>query len=328
MFNLLITARSFGYASDRAMEAFKSFPDLTVDRPEHEAAFDEARMCELIAGYDGIIVGTDRVSEEVIARADRLKIVSKHGVGVDNIDIAAATAAGIVVTNLPGMNDSAVADMTLGLILALSRGICLAHSQIKRRDWSKILAHDVWGKTLGVIGTGQIGQAVIRRALGFDMDVLAYDAYPDDDAAQALGYRYVSLDELVAGSDIVTIHVPLLGETEGLIGVDELARMRPGAYLINTSRGGIVDERALLDALAGGRLAGAAVDVYDKSFPEREEVYRLDNLIVTPHIAAYTVETLENMDMALVEAYRQVMRGEIPAGINQLNPEVARFRAV
>lgn len=328
MFKLLIAARSFGYASDRAMKTFATFPDLIVDKPEHEAAFDEAQMCDLIAGYDAAIVGTDQVTEKVIARADRLKIVSKHGVGVDNIDIAAATAAGIVVTNLPGMNDSAVADMTFGLILALSRGICLVYSQIKRRDWSKILAHDVWGKTLGVIGTGQIGQAVIRRALGFDMDVLAYDAYPDADAAQALGYRYVTLDELVAGSDVITIHVPLMGETEGLIGARELARMRPGAYLINTSRGGIVDEGALLDALAGGQIAGAALDVYDRSFPEHEEIYRLDNLIVTPHIAAYTVETLENMDMALVEAYRQVMRGEIPASVNQLNPEVARFRAV
>jgi D-3-phosphoglycerate dehydrogenase len=325
-FNLLITARSFGFASSRALEALHTIPGLAVDKPEHTAAFDEAQMCDLIPGRDAVIVGTDRITAKVIAAADRLKVVAKHGVGVDNIDIAAATAAGIVVTNMPGMNDLAVADMAFGLLIALSRGIALVHHRVKNRDWGKLLAHDVSGKTLGVIGTGRIGQAMIRRALAFDMTVIAYDVEQNHGAAEALGFTYVPFEELLARADFISLHVPLTPGTEGLIGAAELACMKPTAYLINTSRGEIVDEVALLKALKEGALAGAAFDVYSKSLPSREDVYRLDNLIVTPHIAAYTYETLESMDMALVQAFEQIVRGELPANVNVLNPEVRGLR--
>lgn len=325
-FNLLITARSFGFASNRAMEALHAIPGLVVEKPKHTAAFNEEQMCELVPGRDAVIVGTDRVSAKVIAAADRLKVIAKHGVGVDNIDVAAATEVGIIVTNLPGMNDLAVADMAFGLLIALSRGIGLVNNRIKNRDWSKVLSHDVSGKTLGIIGTGRIGQAMIRRALAFDMTVIAYDVEPNNEAAEALGFVYVPFEELIASADFISLHVPLRPGTEGLIGAAELARMKPTAYLINTSRGGVVDEEALLKALKEGTIAGAALDVYSSSFPERKEVYELENLIVTPHIAAYTYETLESMDMALVEAFRQIVRSEMPTNVTILNPEVRGFR--
>jgi D-3-phosphoglycerate dehydrogenase len=302
------------------MEAFGRFPDLRVDKPEHTVPFDEDQMCELILGRDAVIVGTDKVTARVISKARKLKIISKHGVGVDNIDVAAATEAGIIVTYLPGMNDRAVADMTFGLILALSRGICLANKRVKHRDWSKVLVHDVWGKTLGVIGTGRIGQAVIRRALAFDMKVVAYDVFPNNEVARALGFTYVSLNELLVSADIVTVHVPLSPETRGMIGARELERMKETAYLINTARGGVIDEPALVEALKSKAIAGAALDVYEKSLPDNEAVYELDNLLITPHIAAYTYETLEAMDMAQVDEYRRILRGDLP--INILNREV------
>jgi len=157
MFNLLITARSFGFASSKALEEFGKFQNLSIDQPAHDLAFSEQQMLSLVPGMDAIIVGTDKITRNVIQNADRLKFITKHGVGVDNIDLPAATEAGIIVTNMPGINDRAVADMTFGMVLSLSRGICRASSQIKRRAWDKVLGHDVFGKVMGVIGTGNIG---------------------------------------------------------------------------------------------------------------------------------------------------------------------------
>jgi len=324
VFDLLIVARSFGYASDRAMDALSQIPGLKVTKPEHALAFDEQQMCELIPGRDMVIVGTDKVSEAVIAKADKLKVISKHGVGIDNIDVAAATANGILVTYLPGMNDRAVADMTFGMILALSRGICRASAQTKDKIWGKLLTHDVWGKTLGVIGTGRIGREVIRRALAFDMKVLAYDIVAEDEVAKELGFEYVSLDELLTQADIVTLHVPLSAETKGMIGLKELESMKETAYLVNTARAGILDGVALLKALKEGVIAGAALDVYDRDLVQDEVTYELDNLLLTPHIAAYTYETLEAMDMAIVEECKRVLQGRLP--LNIVNQEVTCLR--
>ena len=322
MFNLLISARSFGFASNRALDELNKISGLSIEKPVHELAFNEDRMITLVPGVDAVIVGTDKLTSRVIEKADRLKFITKHGVGVDNVDIQAASDAGILVTNMPGINDQAVADMTMGLILALSRGICLVNMRIKNHDWSKLLAHDVSGKMLGVIGTGNIGREVIKRARAFDMRIAAYDAFPDYSTASDLGFEYVELDELLSSSDIVSVHVPFLPETEDMITARELACMKPGVYIINTSRGGIINEPDLLAALKERVIAGAAIDVYQKSFPDHPEVYELENLIVTPHIAAYTSETLENMDMKLVEAYRMILRGELPSNLNILNPQV------
>lgn len=322
MFNLLITARSFGYASDRALNEFRHITDIQIERPFHELAFDEEKMVELVPGQDAVIVGTDKMTSRVISKADRLKFITKHGVGVDNVDIQAASEAGILVTNMPGINDRAVADMTMGLILALSRGICQANMQIKNHDWSKLLGNDVWGKVLGIVGTGNIGKEVIKRAQGFDMQIAAYDVFPDKESSSRLGFEYMELDELITSSDIISIHAPFLPETKDLITAQEFARMKPDAILINTSRGGIVNETDLLDALSDKTIAGAAIDVYQKSFPDNPKVYELENLVVTPHIAAYTFETLESMDMMLLEAYQMIMQGDLPANLNILNPEV------
>jgi D-3-phosphoglycerate dehydrogenase len=326
VFNVLITARSFGFASGKAMDAFKNNHAIKVVKPDHIVAFNEQEMYNLVPGQDAVIVGTDKITKNVIARADRLKVISKHGVGVDNVDIAAATKAGIIVTNLLGMNDRTVADMAFGMILALSRQICYADRQVKNQHWDKILAHDVWGKTLGVIGTGQIGQNLIRRAQAFDMKVIAYDLFQDDEAAKRIDFTYVSLDQLLTEADIISIHVPWTPETEGLIGTEAFEKMKEGAYLVNTARGGVVDEVALVEALKTKKIAGAALDVFESTFPQMKDIYSLDNLILTPHIAAYTYETLEAMDMVLVEEYRRIAQGKMPEIINIINREVTKYR--
>jgi len=325
MFNLLVTARSFGYSSRRGIEALSGLPGLTFAKPEHIQAFNEAEMCSLIGDYDGLIVGTDAVSAKVIASGQRLKIIAKHGVGVDNIDLKAATRAGIVVTNLPGMNEKTVAEMTMGLAIALLRQICAGSQQARAGNFQKYLSHDLWGKTIGVIGTGRIGLEVIRRARAFDMHVLAYDALPNSEAALAFGFQYVGvLEDLVRQADIITLHVPLTPQTKGLIDGPQIAIMKPGAVVINTARAGIVDETALVQALRDGRIAGAALDVFSARSLEHKDALALPNLIITPHVAAYTYETLEGMDMAIVGQFETVLRGEIPA--SQLNPAVTRLR--
>lgn len=326
MFNILITARSFGFASGKAMDAFKNNHAIKVVKPDHTAAFNEQEMYDLVPGKDAVIVGTDKITKKVIARADRLKVISKHGVGVDNVDIAAATEAGIIVTNLLGMNDCTVADMAFGMILALSRQICYADRKVKNRHLDKILAHDVWGKTLGVIGTGQIGQNLIKRAQAFDMKVIAYDLFQNDEAAKQIGFTYVSLDQLLAEADIISIHVPWTPETERLIGTEAFEKMKEEAYLVNTARGGIVDEAALVEALKTGKIAGAALDVFESTFPQMKDIYSLENLILTPHIASYTYETLEAMDMVLVEEYGRIAQGKMPETINIVNREVTGYR--
>jgi len=320
MFNLLITARSFGFSSDLARKAFQTIAEITIEKPDHTKAFDEDQMCELIPDRDAVIVGTDQITQQVIAKANKLNFIFKHGVGIDNVDLEAATKANILVANMPGINNRAVADMTLGLILALSRGICLACMRVKKRDWSKFLAHDIWGKTLGIVGTGNIGLEVIKRALAFDMKVFAFDTLPNEKIAQELDFSYMDLDSLLTNSDMVSLHVPLTPDTIGMIGKREIGMMKPSAYLINTSRGGIIDEAALLEALQGKIIAGAALDVYDNNLVQKEQIYSLDNLIITPHIAAYTYETLENMDMELVEAFKSILRGKKPTNLNILNP--------
>ena len=326
MFNILITARSFGYASTKAMEEFKNDHNLKVLKPKHTAAFDEQEMCNLVPGYDAVIVGTDKINKRVILKTDKLKVISKHGVGFDNIDITAATESGIVVTNLPGMNDRAVADMAFGMILALSRQICYINRKVKNRHWDKILTRDVWGKILGVIGTGQIGLNLIKRANAFDMKVIAYDLFQNKEASKRMGFTYIPLDELFTKADIISIHVPRTPETKGLINTEVFKKMKEGAYLINTSRGGIVNEVDLIEALKREEIAGAALDVFENTFPQIEDIYSLKNLIITPHISAYTYETLEAMDMVLVEEYKRIAQGRMPESINIVNPEVTEYR--
>lgn len=308
-----------GRASD---EPLRMLQDAGVELVVYPKAgrLTEADLLPLVGDADAIIAGTEPITARVLDAAPRLKIVARRGVGLDSVDLEAATARGVVVTVTAGVVADAVADHAMALLLAAARRIAWLDRRMKAGAWDRAVSTDVWGKTLGLIGFGAIGRAVAKRAAGFGMEILAYDVAPDEAAARALGVRLCALDDLLARSDFVSVHVPLLPTTRGLIGEAALARMKPGAILINTSRGPVVDEAALLRALQSGRLAGAGLDVFAEEPPVDWTLVGLDQVVATPHVASHTRETLVRMERACAEAVLAVLRGERPAHV--ANPAV------
>jgi D-3-phosphoglycerate dehydrogenase len=269
-------------------------------------------MLKLIKDIDGIIIGIDELSAEIIEEANKLKVISKYGTGLDNIDINMATNKKIIVTSTPTANVDAVADLAFGLILSLARRIPEADKKTKSGKWGKIIGKAVWEKTLGVIGLGKIGRQVVKRAKGFEMNILAFDTVKDKKFVQKYGIKYVNLEKLLQKSDYVSIHIPLNNDTRNMISYKELEKMKKDAFLINTSRGGIVDEEDLYDALRNNKLRGAALDVYKNEPPRESPLKELDNVIMTPHIGAYTEEAIENMSIQAAQNVVDVLEGREP----------------
>ncbi|MCP1438108.1 D-3-phosphoglycerate dehydrogenase [Erwinia persicina] len=235
-----------------------------------------------------MIVAFTEVDDALLALAPQLKIVCKHGVGVDNIDLDAAKARGVTVTNVPDANKHAVADFAFALILNAARQVTQAVTETRAGNWPRIFATDVYGKTLGIVGLGNIGKQVALRASGFNMRVLAFDYYPDEKFAAEHNIRFVSLDELTEQSDFITLHTPLTAETHSLFDATRIRSMKQSAFLINVSRGGVVNENDLYHALADNLIAGAAADVFDHEPLERHPLFSLPNFMPTSHIAGYT----------------------------------------
>jgi glyoxylate reductase len=282
-----------------------------VDRPATRAElFEAAAVADAMA-----VTLTDRVDEELLQRAPRLKVVAVYAVGYDNVDVAAASRRGIVVTNTPEALTEATADLTWALILAVARRIPEAERLVREGRWegwapTQVLGTDIFGKTLGIIGMGRIGRAVARRATGFRMNVLYHNPHPlAPDVDRALWVRSVSLTQLLQDADIITIHGPLNGSTRGMIGKAEIALIRRTAYLINTARGAIVDEPALIEALEQGRLAGAGLDVYPEEPRVDPRLLALPNVVLLPHIGSATRETRVKMGMMVLENITAVLAG-------------------
>lgn len=275
---------------------------------------EEELIAELskVLPVHGIIVGVDPITRKVIESLPDLKIIAKHGVGVDNIDLVAVKERGVIVTNAPGSNSESVADLTWALILAAARQIPKADRVTRQGRWDRLVGYEIYGKTIGIIGTGQIGLAVARRARGFNMKILAYDKFPNEKAAKEIGITYVSLEQLLKEADIITVHVPLTDETRGLIGRNEFEFMKRTAIFINTSRGEIVDEEALYEALKSNRIWAAGLDVYSKEPPIGNPLLELENVVLTPHLGAYTVEANLKMGMAAAKSIVQTFKGEDP----------------
>ena len=278
------------------------------------------------ARVDGIVVRTSPLPRALIARAPRLKVIGKHGVGVDNIDVAAAAEAGVVVFNTPGANAVAVAEGAVALMLAVLKRIRAGHALVaegrfaERGPWR---AGDLAGRTLGLVGGGRIAAETARICgRGFSMPVLVYDPYVSAEQAAAIGAEKVErLDDLLARADVVSIHVPLTPETRGLIGRERLARMRPGAVLVNTARGGIVDEAALADALAAGRLGGAGIDVFEEEPPPPDHpLLRLPNVVLSPHVAGITEDSARRMSVGAAQGVVDLLAGRKPEAM--LDPTV------
>ena len=289
-----------------AVQAFPADVSLDVLKPH-------------LADADALIVAFTEVNAELLDCAPKVKMVCKHGVGVDNIDLAETKARGIWVTNVPNANKHAVADFTFALLLSLARKIPQANDRTKKGEWPQIFATDAWGKTIGICGLGNIGKQVALRAKGFNMRVVAFDFYQDAVFAAENGIEFVSKEELLENSDFITLHMPLTDQTANFIALDELRKMKPGAYLINASRGGVVNEADLYTALSTKVIAGAASDVFEQEPLKEHALFSLDSFISTSHIAGYTdgavnaigEHCVENIVTALVKKMRpqNVMNG-------------------
>ena len=254
---------------------------------------DEAALCERIPGYHAVLVRSGAsITDKVIAASDVLQVIGRAGIGVDNIDVEKATEKGIAVLNTPDANATTTAELTFAHILSLSRNLPAADRSVRTGEWkrSQFVGAELAGKTLGIIGYGTIGRIVANRAKAFRMDVIAYDPFVTAEICTSDGISSVSLDELLAGADYVTLHCPVNDKTRGLLNTARIAQMKKGARLINCARGGLVDEAALYDALQSGRLAGAALDVFVKEPPGDTPLFELGNIVFTPHLGASTAE--------------------------------------
>lgn len=300
-------------------------PGLTRHTPE-------ADVLRLVAEInpDAILSTYTRMTRAVMSAAPALKVVARYAVGYDTIDVAAATDLGIVAANVPDYGTQEVADHTMALLLAAVRKLLPYDRALREGRWGFGTGHPIGrlaGRTLGIVGLGRIGSAVAVRAQGFGLRVLACDPYIPAARFQAAGATSAPLHEVLAAADYLCLHVPLTAETRGMIGREALALMKPGAYLVNSCRGEVVDQAALAAALAAGRLAGAALDVFaEEPVPVAEPLLRLPNVLVTPHVAWYSEEATVAKVRGTAEAVAAVMQGGWPVGF--LNPEIAgRSRA-
>jgi D-3-phosphoglycerate dehydrogenase / 2-oxoglutarate reductase len=280
--------------------------DVDVDR--------DSDLAERIAEYDGIVIrSATRLTAELIERADRLKVIARAGVGIDNVDVEAATRRGIVVANAPESTVVSAAEHTIGLLVALARNIPQAHAALMQGRWERSAwaGVELAGKTLGVLGLGRIGQQVARRALGLGMRVVAYDPFVADERYRELGAeRAATPEDVYAAADFVTLHLPLTDETRGSVGREAFARMRDGVRLVNAARGELVDEAALVDALHSGKVGGAALDVFGRE-PYEGPLLGFRNVVVTPHLAASTAEAQDRAGVIVAEQVAAALTGGV-----------------
>jgi glyoxylate reductase len=300
---------------DAGLRLLRDF-DVTV---VSEGPPERGELLEAVCGAAGILpTVTEKMDAEVMdAAGDGLKVIANMAVGYDNVDLDAAGERNVVVTNTPEVLNETTADTTFMLLLAAARRLGEAERLLRSGGWDawgpmQLTGPDVWGKKLGVVGFGRIGQAVARRARGFDMEVLYHDQYRNESAEKETGVRYVELDELLRTCDFISVHTPLTDETHHLIGATELGKMKPEAVLINTSRGPVVDEAALADALAEGRIFAAGLDVYEKEPEVHPKLLELENVVLAPHIGSASVETRARMAVLAAENIVAVLSGEEP----------------
>lgn len=296
--------------SEAGLERLRSADDAEVVAADE---MDRAAMLEVLPDCDALIVrSATRVDAEVMERGRDLRVVGRAGAGVDNVDVDDATRRGVLVMNTPGANSTATAEHTWALLLALCRQIPAAHASVQSGAWerARYTGTQLSGKTIGLVGLGRVGRLVAQRAHAFGMRVMGYDPYLAVDSAEELGVELVELDELLSEADFVSVHAPLTDETAGLIGARELARIKPGARLINCARGELVDESALVAALDDGRLAGAAIDAFAVEPPEGSPLLGRDDVVLTPHLGASTEEAQRDVSVQIVGQVLAALRNE------------------
>lgn len=300
MIRIAVTPRSFRNSPGAHHDLLKT-EDVDARFPDNDKPMQAEEMVTFVEGCAGLIVGTDEVTDAVLT-AGPLRAVVKFGSGLDNIDLDAARDRKVAVDSTPGANARSVAELAIGLMVALARGIPLHDRAVREGQWSRRTGMELEGKTLGLIGCGAIGSEVLRMARGLGMEVLVHDPYADTGALN------ISLDQLLPTSDIVSLHMPLTDETAGMINADRLRAMKRGALLINTARGGVVDEEALVAVLEDGYLGGAAFDSFASEPPGDSPLLRLDSFIASPHAGAATVEAAERAGVRAVRRLLELLR--------------------
>ncbi len=322
---VFVTRRLFPYAID----ILEEHCEVEIF-DEDDTPIPREQLLAKIKNAEGLLsLLTDKIDRDVLESGKKLKVVSNCAVGFNNIDIAEATKRGIYVTNTPGILTETTADCAFALMMAVSRRIVEGDKNIRAKKWihawslKMFIGGDIHGKTLGIIGLGRIGEAMIKRAKGFDMEIIYYNPRRREDLEKKYKIKQVTLDELLAKSDFVTLHVPLTEKTQHLIGREQLAKMKKTAYIINTSRGPVIDENALYEALSSKKIAGAGIDVFEKEpIDPSNPLITLDNIVMTPHIASASIDTRTAMTVMAAKNIVAVLTGNDPP--NPVNPEVKK----
>jgi phosphoglycerate dehydrogenase-like enzyme len=324
---VLITARTLDEVGAGALKVLKSGGCELIIPPKYGPHRPETLM-PLLEGADAVLASMDHFNRDVLGcpAALKLKVISRWGVGYDAIDVPAATERGIVIAYTPGFLNETVADFAFGLLLAMARRIHVGHLDMSNGLWRGVWGHDVHGKTLGILGCGRIGTAMARRATGFGMRLLAYDLCKNAEA-EKLGIQFVSMDELLAESDFISLHAALTPQNRGLIGEAQLRKMKPTSYIINTARGALIDEAALAKALHENWIAGAALDAFVvEPLPADHPLRKAPNVLLTPHLASFARETGERVSMCAAQAIVDLQYGRQPQFV--VNPEVFKSSAL
>jgi len=293
---VLITSRSFGTVGDEPKKYLEEHGSKLIF-PNSTDLMDDESFIKVLSEFNAVILGNDKITEKVLQNCPSLKLICKHGTGIDNIDLEAARNKGVKVTNVPATNADAVADVTFALMLDVARRVSFAATTVKKGEWSKITGVDVCFKTLGLIGFGAIGQKVAKRAKGFGMRVMAYDTLVKN-APIDLDIEMATFENVIKNADFLSIHVPLNDKTRNLVSYKEMSMMKKGSFIINTARGGIVDEDALFENLISGHLRGAGLDVTEKEPPVDNRLLILENVTILPHMASHSMEAINAVSMA------------------------------
>lgn len=302
MHKVLVMPGSFGKFSE---EPHKILTDAGLEivylsKPK----ITEDEMIAKLEGVIAIIVGLEPITAKVMDANKNLKVIAKYGVGLDNIDLVAAKERNIEVVNTPGANADAVADFTIGLIIAAARGISSGDKALRLNQWPRIVGHQVYGATIGIIGLGAIGKGVAKRAKGFNMKIMAYDMYWDEEFVKEYDIIKSSLEDIYKECDYISLHISLTEETRDMIKLEELKKMKPNAFIINCARGGLINETDLYNALKDNIIGGAAIDAFLVEPPEGSPLLELDNIICTPHLAGSSIDAINKM--GIISAKRTV----------------------
>ena len=310
---ILCTSPTFGKYNGKAVKMLEDKGYEIVYIPQDEA-HDTVKLKGYVHDAVAWIVGYSKISREVLESATSLKIATKHGTGTDNFDLQAAREKGVVITNTPGLNANAVADLAFALMLSLARKVPVADGKVRNGFWGPLMGTELQGKTLGVIGLGDIGKGLIKRAKGFEMDFVGFDPVRDEEFAKKQRVKVCKdYREVLAISDYISLHVPLNEKTAQMLGRSEFKIMKTSACVINTSRGGVIDERALIAALRNEEIAGAGLDVFAEEPPGADnELLKMKNVVLAPHMGAYTEEAMAAISAVCAENILRVLEGQEP----------------